>query len=151
MASRKISVNISGSRSAIIASKKTIEASENVEDEALNFEELKIKNDRDWKLANGEDKTNFSWYLKEKHSGNPKSIHVYCAAHAFLKSEYQILGLLRDICVMPDNEMVYAMVKQAKTYKKIRYCLKVSNYFVQETFSEFCEGVVKDIENERVS
>ena len=52
---------------------------------------------------------------------------------------------------MPGTKIVYAIVKQAKTYKKIRYCLKVSNYFVQETFSEFCEGVVNDIENERVS
>ena len=51
MASRKIFVNISGSRPMIIASKKTIEAFENVEDEVLSFEQLKIKNAREWKHA----------------------------------------------------------------------------------------------------
>ena len=41
MASRKISVNVSGSRVAMIASKRTVEVSENVEpqDEVLTFEE----------------------------------------------------------------------------------------------------------------
>ena len=151
MASRKIYVNVSGSRSAIIASKKTIEASENVEDEVLSFEQLKIKNAREWKNAKGEDKTIFFWYLKEKYPGKPESIHIYCAAFAFLQSDYQILGLLRDICVMPGTEIVYAIVKQPRTYKKIRYCLKVSNYFVEEIFSEFCEGIVNDIQSQRVS
>ena len=41
MASRKISLNVSGSRAAMIASKRTVEVFENVEpqDEVLTFEE----------------------------------------------------------------------------------------------------------------
>ena len=153
MASQKISVNVSGSRAAMIVSKRTVEVSENVEpqDEVLTFEESKIKNAREWKYAAEEDRTNYFWHLKEKYQGKADSIHLYCAAFQFLQSDYQSLGLLRDICVMPGTEIVYAQVKQAKTFAKIRYCLKVSKYNVQETFTPFCEGVVHDIESGRVS
>ena len=61
MASRKISVNVSGSRATMIASKRTVKVSENVEpqDEVLTFEESKIKNAREWKYEAEEDRTNY--------------------------------------------------------------------------------------------
>ena len=69
MASRKISVKVSGSRVAMVASKRTVEVSDNVEpqDEFLTFEESKIKNSREWKYASEEDRTNYFWHLKEKY------------------------------------------------------------------------------------
>ena len=33
---------------------------------------------------------------------------------------------------MPGIEIVYAQVKQAKTFAKIQYCLKVSKYVAEE-------------------
>ena len=130
-------MNVFGSR----PTKNTIEAFENVEpqDEVLTFEELKIKNAREWKYAVEEEKTYYSWHMKEKYQGKAYSIHLYSDAFQFLHSEYHSLGLLRGICVMPSIEIVYSHVKQAKNFVKIRYCLKVSKYNVQEAFTPFCE------------
>ena len=83
MTSRKIYVNIFGSRATISASKKRVESSknavnpsENVEphDKVLTFEELKNMNAKELSYAKEKDKTNYSWYVKEKHVGKPKSI-----------------------------------------------------------------------------
>ena len=98
-----------------------------------------------------EDKTEYFWHMKERYQSKANSIPLYSAAFPYIQLDYQSLGLLRDICVMPGIEIVYAQVKQAKTFAKIRYCLKVSKYNVQETFTPFCEGVVHDIESRRVS
>ncbi len=58
MTSKKRFVKFYGSRPTMIASKNTIEASDNVEDEVLSLEELK-KNAREWKHAAEEDKPFF--------------------------------------------------------------------------------------------
>ena len=153
MASRRISVNVSGSRAAIIASKKTVEASENVEtqERVLSFEELRMKNAREWKHATEEDRTEYHWHLKEKNQGKPESILLFCSADPYIQADYNLLGLLRDICVVPGTDIVYAQVKQAKTFAKIRYALKIAKYNVQENFTDFCQGVVDEIESRRVS
>ena len=132
MASRKISVNISGSRVAMIALKRAIEVSENVDpqDELFIFEESKIKNAREWKYVAKEDRTYYSWNLKEKDQVKEDRIHLHSTAFQFLQSDYHSLGLLRDICLMTGVEIVYAQVKQAKNFAKIRYCFKVSKYNV---------------------
>ena len=74
----------------MIASKKTVEVSENVEpqDEVLTFEGLQIKNDREWECVTEEDKTNYSWHLKEKYQGKADSIHLYSASFSYLQLYY---------------------------------------------------------------
>ena len=66
--------------------KKSIEVTENVEpqDEVLTFEELKIKNSREWKYAAEEDKINYSWHMNGKYQGKADSIHLYYVAFPFL-------------------------------------------------------------------
>jgi hypothetical protein len=45
-----------------------------------------------------------------------------------VQGNYHPLELLRDICLGPNTNIFYALVKQAKTYIKIRFCLELSNY-----------------------
>ena len=59
--------------------------------------------------------------MNEKYQGKLDSIHLYYATFPFLQPDYHSLGLLRDICVMSSTEIVYAQVKQANTFSKIRY------------------------------
>ena len=115
-----------------------------------SIEDLKAMNAREWKNAPEEEKMAFSCFLKEKYQGNLDSIHLYYEAFAYLKNDYYSLGLLRDICLVPGKDFVYALVKQAKTYVKTRYCLKVSNYKIDKIFIEFCAGFVHDIERKSV-
>ena len=115
-------------------------------DEVMSIEDLKAKNAREWKHVPEEEKMYYSWFLKEKYQGNRDSIHLFCATFYYLKNDYHSLGLLRDMCFMPGKDFVYALVKQAKTYVKTQYCLKVSNYKIDEIFTEFCVGVMHDIE-----
>ena len=55
------------------------------------------------------------------------------------------------VCLVSTKDLVYALVKQPKTYVKIRYCLKVSNYKVVEIFTKFCVGILHDTERKSVS
>ena len=152
MVSIKIFVNMYGERSAMNSLKITIVSSHNVlHDESVSIEDLKDTNAREWKHALEEEKIDYSWFLKEKYQGNPDSIHLYCATFSDPKNDYHSLGLLRDICLVPGKDFVYALVKQAKTYVKIRYYLKVSNYKINEIFTGFCAGVMHDIDHKSVS
>jgi hypothetical protein len=68
-----------------------------------------------------------------------------------VQGNYQALGLLRDICLVPTTNIVYALLKQGKTYIKFRYCFKLSNYNKNECFSELCASIIDDIEEDNVS
>ena len=152
MTSRKVSVNMSRERSTMESLKKTIESSHNfLHDEDVSIKDLKAKNAREWKHVPEEKKMDCSWFLKEKYQGNPTSIHLYCATFSYLKNNYHSLRLLRYFCLVLGKDFVYALVKQAKTYVKMKYCLNISNYKIDEIFTVFCAGVVHDIEHKSVS
>ena len=68
-----------------------------------------------------------------------------------MQENYQALGLLRDICLVLATYIVYALVKQGRTYIKFIYCFKLSNYNKNECFSELCASIVDDIEKNNVS
>ena len=94
MASRKLYVNVSGARSRMRSLKKKIEPLENVfHEEVVSIEDLKAKNVRECKHVPGEEKMDYSWFLKDKYKGNPDSIHLY---YAFCISEKRI-SLIRII------------------------------------------------------
>ena len=80
----------------------------------------------EWKIVNGESRMEHSWYLKDKRAG--KQIILYCFEFEHVQANYQSLGMLRDICLVPETYIVYALVKQSKTYLKIKYCLNMNNY-----------------------
>jgi hypothetical protein len=68
-----------------------------------------------------------------------------------VEGNYQALGLLRYICLVPATDIVYALVKQGMTYMKIRYCFKLRNYNKGECFTKLCASIVDDIEKDNVS
>ena len=110
-----------------------------------------MKNVREWKTINGESRMEHSWYLKDKQAANGEQIILYCVEFEHVQASYQSLGMLHDICLVPGTDIVYALVKQSKTYLKIRYCLNMSNYKKEENFTELCAMIVTDIEMGNVS
>jgi hypothetical protein len=76
---------------------------------------------------------------------------LYCVELEHVQGNYQALGLLQDICLVPATDIVYALVKQGRTYIKFRYCFKLSNYNKNECFSKLCASIVDDIEKGNVS
>jgi hypothetical protein len=78
-------------------------------------------------------------------------IYLYCSELEYVKGKYHAVGLLRDICLVPATYIVYALVKQGKTYIKFRYCFKLRNYDKNACFSELCASIIDDIEKGNVS
>jgi hypothetical protein len=99
----------------------------------------------EWKIVNGESRMEHSWYLKDKQAVNGEQIILYCVEFKHVQEIYQSLGMLRDICLVPETYIVYALVKQSKTCLKIRYCLKMRNYKRKENFIELCAMIIIDI------
>jgi hypothetical protein len=154
MSGKRLSLNISGSRPAIMASKIATGTSMNVrqQNDSLTPELSRaMKNVREWKSVEGENKQEYSWFLKDKQGNNGDHIYLYCVESEHVHGNYQALGLLRDICLVPATDIIYALVKQGRTYIKFRYCFKLSNYNKNECFSELCASIVDDIEKGNVS
>jgi hypothetical protein len=154
MAGKRLSMNISGSRPAIMASKIATGTSMNARqqiDSTTPELSREMKNVREWKSVEGENKLEYSWFVKDKQGNNGEHLYLYCVEFEHVQGNYQALGLLRDICLVPDTDIVYALVKQGRTYIKIRYCLKLSNYNKDECFTELCASIIDDIEKGNVS
>ena len=95
MASRKVSVNMSRARSSMKSSKKTIESSHNVShDEVVSIEDLKAKNVRECKHVPGEEKMDYSWFLKDKYQANPDSIHLYCVTFCISEKRISLIRII---------------------------------------------------------
>jgi hypothetical protein len=137
MVGKRLSMNISGSRPAIMASKNATGTSMNVrqQNDSLKPELSKeMKNVREWKYVEGENKQEYSWFVKDKQGNNGEHIYLYCVELELVQGNYQALGLLRDICLVPATDIFYALFKQGRTYIKFRYCFKLSNYNKNEFF-----------------
>jgi hypothetical protein len=129
MAGKRLSMNISGSRPAIMESKISTGISMNDKkqiDSTTPELSREMKNVREWKSVEGENKQEYSWFVKDKQGNNGDHIYLYCVKLEHVQGNYQALGLLRDICLVPATDIVYALVKQGRTYIKIRYCFKLS-------------------------
>ena len=115
MSEKRLSVNISGSRPSIMASKSATRTPMNVrqQNDSLTPELSKtMKNVRVWKYVEGKNKLEYSWFVKDKQENNGDHIYLYCAESEHVDGNYQALGLLRDICLVPSTYIVYALVKQ---------------------------------------
>jgi hypothetical protein len=110
-----------------------------------------MKNVREWKFVEGKNKLEYSWFVKDKQGNNGEHIYLYCVELTHVQGNYQALGLLQDICLMTTTYIVYALVKQGRTYIKIRYCFKLRNYNKGEFFRELCATIIYDIEKGNVS
>ena len=138
MSRKRLSINMSGSRPAIMASKIATGTSMNVrqQNDSLTPELSRaMKNVREWKSVEGENKQEYSWFVKDNQGNNGDHIYLYCAESKHVQGNYQTLGLLRDICLMSTTDIVYALVKQGRTYIKFIYCFKMINYNKNECFS----------------
>jgi hypothetical protein len=109
-----------------------------------------MKNVREWKYVEGENKLNILGLLKTSKE-TMEIIYMYCVELEHVEANYQALSLLRDICLVPTTYIVYALVKQGRTYIKFRYCFKLSNYNKNVCFSELRASIVDDIEKGNVS
>ena len=110
-----------------------------------------MKNVREWKSVEGENKQEYSWFVKDNQGNNGYHIYLYCAKLEHVQGNYQALRLLRDICLVPITYIVYELVKQGRTYIKFRYCFKLIDYNKNDCFSELCASIVDDIEKDNVS
>jgi hypothetical protein len=80
MVGKRLSMNISGSRPAIMASKIAIGTSMNVREQNDNITpELSraMNNVREWKSMEGENKLEYSWFVKYKQGNNGDHIYLY--------------------------------------------------------------------------
>ena len=95
MASRKSYVNVSGARSRMRSLKKKIEPLENVfHEEAVSIKDLKAKNVRECKHVPGEEKMDYSWFLKDKYQGSLDSIHLYCATFCISEKRISVIRII---------------------------------------------------------
>jgi hypothetical protein len=53
--------------------------------------------------------------------------------------------------MVPTTNIVYALVKQGRTYIKFRYCFKLSNCKKNKCYLDLCASIVDDIEKGNVS
>jgi hypothetical protein len=154
MTRKILSVNVYGSRIAIMASKiatgTSMNARKQIDSTTLELSRA-MKNVREWKFVEGENKLEYSWFVKHKQDNNGEHLYLYCVEFAHVQGNYQALGLLRDICLVLDTYIVYAHVKQVKTYIKIRYRWKLRNYSKYECFTKSCASMIDDIEKHNVS
>jgi hypothetical protein len=117
MVGNRLSMNISGSRPGIMASKNASGTSMNVrqQNDSITLELSKtMKNVREWKSIEGENKLEYSWFVKDKQGNNGDHIYLYCAELEHMQGNYRALGLLRDICLVPATYIVYALAKQGR-------------------------------------
>ena len=94
---KRLSMNISGSRIAIMASKNAIGTSMNVrqQNDSLTPELSRaMKNVREWKSVKGANKQEYSWFVKDKKGNNGDHIYLYCVESEHVHGNYQALGLL---------------------------------------------------------
>jgi hypothetical protein len=97
MAGKRLSVNVSGSRPTIMASKIATGTSMNARQQINSTTpemSRAMKNVREWKSVEGENKLEYSWFVKDKQGNNGEHLYLYCVEFEHVKINYQTLGLL---------------------------------------------------------
>jgi hypothetical protein len=102
MVGKKISVNVSGSRLVIMSSKISIGVSMNARKQIDSTfvqgptPELsrEMKNVREWKFVEGENKMEYSRFVKDKQGNNGEHLYLYCAEFKHVQGNYHPLGLI---------------------------------------------------------
>ena len=116
-----------------ISTATSINARQQIDNTSLELSRA-MKNVREWKFVEGENKLEYSWFVKDKQDNNGEHIYLHCVEFEHVQGKYHALGLLRDICLVQARYIVYALVKQGIPYIKFRYCFKLSNYNKNECF-----------------
>ena len=103
-----------------------------------------------WKNAEEIDKTDFSWYLED--SEMEVDIHIYLICGMIdLNEPYDVMGRVRDICMVPNTNTIYVLSRKAQKHENVRYRLSIVKYDTDEISSKFCEEVSSNTANNIVS
>lgn len=64
---------------------------------------------------------------------------------------YEAMGRVRDICLVPNVDIVYVLAKLPKTHENVRYSLSKVKYDTYEESTQLCEEIASNISNNIVS
>ena len=104
----------------------------------------------DWKKAKEIDKIDFSWYLED--SEMEADIHIYLICGMIdLNEPYDVMGRVRDICMVPKTNTIYVLARKAQKREKVRYRLSIVKYDTDEISLKFSEEISSNIANNIVS
>ena len=161
MASKKISVNVSAPRAAApkstaaarrtmdttpkskVAAGRTMDTVGRNKDIVAHTNKSQasgapgsLKVISDWKNAKEIDNTNFSWYLEDTET--EVDIHIYLICGMIdLNEKYEVMGRVRDICMVPNTNTIYVLARKAQKREKVRYRLSIVKYDTDEISSNF--------------
>jgi hypothetical protein len=79
MVGKRLSVNVSGSGPTIMASKIAIGTSMNARqqiDSTTPYPTREMNNVREWKTVEGENKLEYSWFVKDKQDNNGEHLYL---------------------------------------------------------------------------
>ena len=94
MAGKRLSMNIFGSRPAIMAYKIATGTSMNVRkqnDSLIPKLSKEMKNVREWKSVEGENKLEYSWFVKDKQDNNGDHKYLYYDELEHVQGNYHAL------------------------------------------------------------
>ena len=165
MASRKISVNLSGARSLKGVSSKSVgertppeliptkNVGERTPPELIPTNMTTVLNDKklisDWKSSKEVKFPSRAWYVKERES-TTVNIYLYIDTRNNTKN-LEVMGKVMDMCSVPNTEVVYVLTKTAKSHERIKYRLSYSFYDRREVSTKLCKQIVNDMTQNTVS
>ena len=104
----------------------------------------------DWKNAEEIDKTYFSWYLED--SETEADIHIYLLCGMInLNEPYDVMGRVRDICMVPNTNTIYVLARMPNKCEKVRYRLSKVKYDTNEISTKLSKEISRNIENNIIS
>ena len=151
MASRKISVNLSGPKTLKGASSRNIYKRTPPELMATNVSSASSdkKMISDWKNSKEVKFPSRIWYVKEKESIN---VNIYLYIDILSDNGiFEVIGRAIDMCSVPDNEVVYILTKAPKSHESIKYRLSYSLYDTREVSTRLCKQIVNEMTQNIVS
>ena len=104
----------------------------------------------DWKNTEEIDKIDFSWYLEDNETEADIHIYLLCGL-IHLNEPYDVMGRVRDICMVPNTNTIYVLARKANKREKVRYRLSIVKYDTDEISSKFSEEISSNIANNIVS
>ena len=135
MASKKVSLNMSGPKTLKGASSKNI--GERTPPELMATNLSSASNDKkmisDWKNSKEVKFPSRIWYVKERESTNV-NIYLYIDIPNDNRI-FEVMGRVIDMCSILDTEVVYILTKAPKSHERVKYRL---NYMTRERYLQNC-------------
>ena len=68
-----------------------------------------------------------------------------------LNEPYEVIGRVRDICMISNTNTIYVLAREANKHEKVRYRLSKVKYDTNEISTKFSEEISSNIANKIVS